>query len=441
MRLRSFAFSRRVRNRSEADDVVRPFECPPWIGFAVCDERVETVGMRLNPVFTRLGDYPIARIQMRARDRRDAGLPVIDFSIGDPREPTPPFIVDALRESVPPISQYPTTAGLLDVREAIAAYVRRRFGVEVDPHTQVIPTSGAKEAIFSTPFAFIDREAADAVVYPTPGYPIYERGSLFAGAEVSPIELSGDFVFRSEQVSEEAWDRARLVWTCSPHNPTGSVASLGDIAGLYVRSVEAGALLLSDECYSDVYEEASYPDGPMSALQVAGAGSPDVLSYLSLSKRSGMTGYRSGAVVGDAEAIAALKALRTSTGTASPEFVQAAAVAAWSDDAHAAERRAIFTEKRRILRAAFDDLGYETVGSHAGLYLWIKVDDDMAFTDGLLEEGIVVSPGRFFGPGGEGFIRLALVPTVDECGAAADALRSLLGRESGHPSDGSGASA
>jgi LL-diaminopimelate aminotransferase len=382
--------------------------------------------MRLNPVFAELGDYPIAQIQMRARDRRDAGLSVIDFSIGDPREPTPTFIVEALRESVPPISQYPTSAGLLELRRAVAGYVLRRFGVEVDPATQVIPTSGAKEAIFNTPFAFINRDAGDVVIYPTPGYPVYERGSLFAGATVFPIELSDDFVLRSEMIPDEAWDRARLVWTCSPHNPAGSVSTLEDIAGLYVKAVDSDALLLSDECYADVYEDAVYPNGPMSALQVAGDGSPGVLSYLSLSKRSGMTGYRSGAIVGDPEAIAALKALRATTGTASPEFVQGAAIAAWSDDAHAAERRAIFSEKRRILKAAFDDLGYETVGSQAGLYLWIKVQDDMVFTDRLLEEGIVVSPGRFFGPGGEGFIRLALVPTVAECADAADVLRSLL---------------
>jgi succinyldiaminopimelate transaminase len=382
--------------------------------------------MHLNPVFARLGDYPIARIQMRARDRRDAGLPVVDFSIGDPREPTPPFITEALKASVPEISQYPTAAGLLELRQAIAGYVQRRFGVTVDPATQVIPTSGAKEAIFNTPFAFIDRDAGDAVIYPTPGYPVYERGSLFAGATVFPIELSGDFVLRAEQIPDEAWDRSRLVWTCSPHNPAGSVATFEDIAGLYVRSVAADALLLSDECYSDVYEDDVYPDGPMSALQVAGEGSPGVLSYLSLSKRSGMTGYRSGAIVGDPEAVAALKALRATTGTASPEFVQGAAIAAWSDDAHAAERRAIFAEKRRVLKEAFDDLGYETVGSHAGLYLWIRVEDDVAFTDRLLEEGIVVSPGRFFGPGGEGFIRLALVPTVEECITAAATLRTLL---------------
>jgi succinyldiaminopimelate transaminase len=389
--------------------------------------------MRLNPVFEQLGDYPIAEIQMRARDRRDAGLPVIDFSIGDPREPTPRFVVDALRDAVPPVSQYPTSAGLLDLRKAIADYVGRRFGVAVDPATQVIPTSGAKEAIFNTPFAFIDRDAGDGVIYPTPGYPVYERGARFAGAEVFPVVLADDFVMRAEQVPDEAWRRSRLVWTCSPHNPAGSVASLEDIAGLYVRAVDADALLLSDECYADVYEEDDYPGGPMSALQVAGEGSPGVLAFLSLSKRSGMTGYRSGAIVGDPEAIGVLKALRSTTGTASPEFVQGAAIAAWSDDEHAAERRAIFSAKRRVLKAAFDELGYETVGSRAGLYLWIKVDDDIAFTNRLLAEGVVVSPGRFFGTGGEGYIRLALVPTVEECGVAADTLRTLLSEDAANP--------
>ena len=140
-----------------------------------------------------------------------------------------------------------------------------------------------------------------------------------------------------------------------------------------------------------------------------------------------MTGYRSGAIVGDAEAVAALKALRTTTGTASPEFVQSAAAAAWSDDEHAAARRSIFAEKRRILRAAFEDLGAPVIASHAGLYLWVQFEDDLAVTDRLLEAGVVVSPGRFFGPGGEGHIRLALVPTLDECADAADVLRRVLG--------------
>jgi succinyldiaminopimelate transaminase len=382
--------------------------------------------MRLNPVFAELGDYPIATIQARARDRRDAGLPVVDFSIGDPCEATPAFIQQAFRDAVPEVSQYPTSAGLAAFRSAVADYLGRRFDVAVDADTQVLPTSGSKEAIFSTALAFVDRDRGDTVVYPTPGYPIYERGARLAGAETAPVRLEGDFVLRADDVPTKAWDRARIVWTNSPHNPTGAVSSLDDLAGLYARARDRDTLLLSDECYADVYEEADFPEGPPSVLQIAGDGAAGTIAYLSLSKRSGMTGYRSGAMVGDPEAIAALRELRSSTGTASQEFVQAAAIAAWGDDAHAAERRRIFAEKRRILAAAFADLDMEIVASRAGLYLWVVVDDDLAVTDRLLEDGVVVSPGRYFGAGGEGHIRLALVPTLDECAAAADTLRSVL---------------
>lgn len=383
--------------------------------------------MRLNPVFAELGEYPIATIQARARDRRDAGLPVVDFSIGDPREPTPSFIRQVFKDAVPEVSQYPTSAGLAAFRSAVANYVGRRFGVAVDPDTQVLPTSGSKEAIFSTALAFVDRDGGDTVVYPTPGYPIYERGARLAGAETAPVRLEGDFVLRADDIPGDAWDRARIVWTNSPHNPTGAVSSLDDLAGLYGRARDRGTLLLSDECYADVYQEADFPDGPPSVLQIATDGAAGTIAYLSLSKRSGMTGYRSGAMVGDPEAIAALRVLRSATGTASQEFVQAAAIAAWGDDAHAAERRKIFAEKRRILAAAFADLDMEIVASRAGLYLWVVVGDDLAVTDRLLEDGVVVSPGRYFGAGGEGYIRLALVPTVDECAAAADTLRVVLG--------------
>ena len=382
--------------------------------------------MRLNPVLEQLGSYPIAVVHERARRMRDAGQTVIDFSIGDPREPTPAFIPDALRAAVPAVSQYPTTPGLGELRAAIADYLDRRFGVTVDPDTQVIPTSGSKEAVFNTPLAFVDRDAGDVVVYGSPGYPVYERGALFAGAEIYPAILQGDFVLRAADVPEDVWARTRLLWTCTPHNPTGAVTGRADLEALLSTARDNGTLLLSDECYADIYEPGSFPEGPPSILQIAGDGARGALAFLSLSKRSGMTGYRSGAVVGDTEAIAALKKLRTATGTASPEFVQAAALVAWSDDSHVEERRKIFTAKRATLRRAFDRLGLEVVASTAGLYLWVKVDNDMKATDLLLEGGVVVSPGRFFGPGGEGHLRLALVPTLEECEQAVEVLVSCL---------------
>lgn len=378
--------------------------------------------MKTNPILAHLGASPIAAVQERARAMRAAGERLIDFSIGDPREPTPDFIRQALIEAVPEVSQYPTTRGLPELREAIAGYVARRFGVEVDPDTQVLPTTGSKEAIFSAALAFVDRGAGDVVVWPTPGYPIYQRGALLAGAEGHPVRLEDDFVLRASQIPEEVWPRVRMVWVCTPHNPAGSVTSRQDLAELVEACRRVDALLCSDECYADLYDEQP----PPSALQVAGPGAGNVLSFLSLSKRSGMTGYRSGAVVGDPEAIAALVALRTSTGTAPPEFTQAAAVAAWSDDVHAVRRRELFARKRAVLRRSFEEAGLRVVGSRAGLYLWVWVSDDLEVTGRLLEEGVVVSPGRAFGPGGEGYIRLALVPPLEECEQAAQVVVECL---------------
>jgi len=378
--------------------------------------------MRTNPILTQLGAYPIATLQERARAMRAAGEPLVDFSIGDPREPTPAFIPEELRRSVPVVSEYPTTSGLPELRRSVAGYVRRRFGVEVDPDTQVLPTAGSKEAIFSTPLAFVDRAAGSVVVWATPGYPIYERGALLAGGEGFPVTLDGDFVLRPAQIPDPVWDRTALVWINYPHNPTGAVIERSGFEDLYRRARRAGAWLCSDECYVDIYEG----EPPPSILQAAGSGSRGALSYLSLSKRSGMTGYRSAVIVGDAEGIAILKDLRTATGTASPEFVQKAAITAWDDDDHVAERRAIFAAKRAILRTAFEDTGHQVVASKAGIYIWARVGDDVAVAERLLAQGIIVSPGRAFGVGGEGFLRLALIPTLEEAERATEVLKACL---------------
>lgn len=245
--------------------------------------------MKVNPVLDELGSHGVAAVQQRARDMRAAGVRIIDFSIGDPREPTPEMIPTALVAAVPEVSQYPTTKGLLQLRAAIADYVRRRFGVDVDPETQVMPSSGSKEAIFSTPLAFIDRRRDDMVTWPTPGYPIYERGARLAGARGNPIRLSGDFAFRPDMVSEQEWDESVMLWTCSPHNPAGTVMDRATVAAFVERARDSDTWLCADECYVDLYEGSA----PASVLEFAGPGSPGVLSFLSLSKRSGMTGYRS----------------------------------------------------------------------------------------------------------------------------------------------------
>lgn len=379
-------------------------------------------GMHVNPVLTSLGTYPMAPLQEKARAMRAAGETLTDFSLGDPREPTPPFIPEALKAAVPEVSQYPTTAGTPELRTAVAAYVHRRFGVAVNPATQVLATAGSKEAIFSTALAFVNRDAGDGVIWPTPAYPVYARGALLAGAVPLPVQLDASFVLGPDQIDEDAWIKASMLWVNYPHNPTGAVATSDELAAIHDRARATDTLVCSDECYADIYES----EPPPSMLQVADEDLTGLLVYLSLSKRSGMTGYRSAAIVGDADAIALLRELRSSTGTAAPEFVQAAAVAAWSDDAHVAVRRAVFGRKRAVLRKAFEDLGYTVAASEGALYLWVNVGDDTAVAKRLLDYGVVVSPGSVFGAGGEGYIRLALVPTVQECERAVEVLRSCL---------------
>ena len=377
--------------------------------------------MKRNPILDLLGANAVTAVQETARRMRAEGREMVDFSIGDPREPTPAFIPEAMKAAVPEVSQYPMVAGLPELRAAVAAYVQRRFGVRVDPDSEVLPTTGSKESIFSTPLAFVDRDAADGVIWPTPAYPIYQRGALLAGAKPLPVSLGGDFVFRAGMVPDEYWAQAAMVWVCTPHNPTGSITELGDLAAMRERAADSGVLVCSDECYADLYDT----EPPHSMLEVGGT--EGVLTYLSLSKRSGMTGYRSGAIVGDARAIATLRELRTGTGTAPQEFIQRAAIAAWGDDDHVAERRTIFREKRAIVSKAFADVGCPTVGSEAGLYVWVRVHDDVDVATRLLEHGVVVAPGRAFGPGGEGHLRLALVPTLEECKAATEVVMECLG--------------
>ena len=376
--------------------------------------------MRVNPVLDIVGRNPVTHIQDRARALRDEGRRLLDFSIGDAKEPTSPDIPQTLRKAVPDVSRYPTVAGLAALRRAVAGYVRRRFGLEVDPDAEVTPVSGAKEAIFSTPLAFINRAAEDGVVWSVPGYPVYERGALFAGAAPIPVPLRDDFVFRGSDLSDEQWRRARLMWICSPHNPTGSVIPRGELARIRERAAAEDVLLCSDECYSDIYEG----DPPASLLETGGT--EGVLVYMSLSKRSGMTGYRSGAVVGDRRAVAALRKLRSCTGTSSPEFVQTAAAAAWGDDRHAVMMRGLVRRKRRVLLRGFAELGWPVTASKAGLYMWVKAPDDEAVAERLLEAGVAVTPGRAFGAEGKGYIRLALVPSIEECEEAVEVMKECL---------------
>lgn len=390
----------------------------------------------MNPRLSQLGGNPLAAIQ-DLKVRLAADGPLHDFSVGDPTEPTPGFIRQALIDGVDAVSQYPTVSGRPELRAAVAGWVRRRFGVEVDPETQVLPTSGSKEAIFHVPLAIIDPDSSRrATIWGTPGYPIYERGSIFAGGLSDPVRLddAGGWLLELGALPPERLARAAIAWLNYPHNPTGAVADLAYYQRALAVAREHGVVLASDECYADVHPEAG--PQPPSLLQAAGDDLSGVLVAFSLSKRSGMTGYRAGALVGDPELVAAQRLLRPNVGTASQDFVQAAAAAAWSDDAHAAERRRLFDAKRKTLTAFMAAEGLDVGGSVAALYLWVRAPggDDAAYAEALLRERVVVTPGRAFGAGGEGWLRLALVPDLEGCAAAVERWRDALrsGRLPGH---------
>lgn len=387
----------------------------------------------MNPVLSRLGGYPLAAFQDMKRELVAEGEDVADFSIGDPIEPTPAFIRQALVDALDPVSQYPTAAGLPELRRAIASWVQRRFGVTVDPDREVLPTAGSKEAIFHLPLGLVDATSdRRVVVWGTPGYPVYERGQLFAGGESYPVSLDarGEWKLQLDAIDSDVLSRTSHAWLNYPHNPTGATMTIADYRKARETARRHGIVLASDECYVDVYPDGRAPEP--SLLQATGDPSqPDlsgVIVAFSLSKRSGMTGYRCGALVGDPELLAAQRIMRPNIGTGSPEFVQHAAVAAWSEDEHVGERRRTFDAKRRVVLAFLQEAGIAISGSDATFYIWAEVPggDDEAYAKALLQHRVIVSPGSAFGPAGRGWMRLALVPDLDGCHLAVEAWRRAI---------------
>lgn len=371
----------------------------------------------------------MAAFQELKRELLADGAPVADFSIGDPIEPTPGFIRRALVDGLDPVSQYPTAAGLPELRRAVAAWVERRFGVAVDPDRHVLPTAGSKEAIFHLPLGLVDAHGSRrTVVWGTPGYPVYERGQLFAGGDshAEPLTPAQDWLLDLARVPDRVLARTSHAWLNYPHNPTGATITLPQLEAARAVADAHGFVLASDECYADVHPAGSSP--PPSLLQTAGGDLTGIVVAFSLSKRSGMTGYRSGALVGDEELIARQRLLRPNIGTASPEFVQRAAVAAWSDDTHVAERRTVFDAKRAVLMEFLDGAGLEISGSDATFYVWVRAPggDDTAYARALLARRVIVSPGSAFGSAGAGWLRLALVPDLDGCRTAVAAWRAAM---------------
>ena len=401
----------------------------------------------MNPRLARLQPYPFERLrQLFAGVQPPAALRHINLGIGEPRHAAPPLIRQALDEALADgLAGYPATAGLPLLREACAAWLRRRYGVQADAATQVLPTLGSREALFALAQTVIDpTRARPTVVCPNPFYQIYEGAALLAGAEPHyvPSDATRNFAPRWDQVPEAVWQRTQLAYVCSPGNPTGAVMPLDEWRMLFELSERHGFVIASDECYSEIYFDDDAP--PLGGLQAAmqlGRGWRNLVMLTSLSKRSSVPGLRSGFVAGDAQLLKSFLLYRTYHGSAMGGAVQAASAAAWGDEAHVRENRRLYRDKfaqvMPILQPVMD-----VRLPDASFYLWAGVPpafggDDAAFARALYAAcHVTVLPGSFlareaagFNPGA-GRVRLALVAPVDECMQAARRIAAFI---SGNP--------
>jgi succinyldiaminopimelate transaminase len=381
--------------------------------------------MHVSSVLRAQATYPFVRLDEARRRVEAQGVDVIDLGMGDPREPTDGRIQQALVDALPLTGGYPRATGIPELREAIAAWVERRFGTSLDPDRQVVPTLGAKEAIFSFAQLVVDEAAGkDTVVVTEPGYPVPERGARFARARVLALPLREETAFLPDLDALDAstWRRVAVLWVNYPNNPTCATAPRSFYERLAELAAEYELVVASDEAYTELW----FDEPPPSALEV-----PDlsgIVAFHSLSKRSSMTGYRSGFVAGDPEVCDALRAFRPTVGTAPQEFVQRASVVAWSDEEHVERNRALYGRKRTVLLSALERAGLRVAGRAATMYLWVAVPEgetSEGFAERLLERGVLATPGSYLGPSGEGYVRFALVPTEERCVEAAERLERI----------------
>ncbi len=395
----------------------------------------------VNPLLQQLRPYPFERLRaLLAGCPVPEGLAPIDLSIGEPRHATPAILLQAMAAALPSLSSYPKTAGSDTLRATLAGWLARRYRLQrLDPASQVLPVCGSREALFSFAQAMLDARAAPIVLMPNPGYPIYEGAARLAGAEPCFLPVSPQTGYRMpiERVRPDQWPRVRLVYTCSPGNPTGYVMQLAEWRELFERADRHDFVIASDECYSELYPDEARP--ALGALQAAvELGRPAfdrLVVFGSLSKRSNAPGLRSGYVAGDARLLAAFLRYRTYHGCAMSPAVQAASIAAWSDEAHVIENRRRYARKFAEVTADVASV-LPTAVPDAGFYLWARTPgDDRAFARRLFEHAhVTVLPGSFlahevdgFNPG-EGFVRIALVAEESEVREAARRIVALGAR-------------
>jgi N-succinyldiaminopimelate aminotransferase len=390
----------------------------------------------VNPHLGQLQPYPFEKLRaLFAGVTPNPQYREIKLSIGEPQHATPRFIMEALAGGLKGLANYPTTQGIPALRQAIAAWCRRRYGLELDAETGILPVNGSREALFSFAQTVIDpgRGHVPLVVSPNPFYQIYEGAAYLAGAEPRFLNTlpESDFAFDYGALADREWARVQLLYVCSPGNPTGKVFSLDDWKALFALSDRHGFIIASDECYSEIhFDEANPPLGALQAAKLLGRGNERLVMFSSLSKRSNVPGMRSGFVAGDAAILKKFLLYRTYHGCAMAPPVQTASVAAWNDEAHVLDNRNQYREKF----AACTPRIAEVLGTgmpDASFYLWARTPvADTEFARSLFAHyNVIVLPGSFLAREsggvnpGAGFVRIALVASLDECLEAAERIR------------------
>lgn len=392
----------------------------------------------MNPLLSRLQPYPFERLkQLFAGVTPNPEFPAISLGIGEPKHATPAFIKEALSNSLGALAAYPATAGDLKLRTAFTDWLQTRYGLALDPATQVLPVNGSREALFSLAQTVIDATVSPqpVVISPNPFYQIYEGAALLSGAEpyYAPSIPARNFAVDWDSVPEAVWARTQLVFVCSPGNPTGAVMSLEEWKKLFALSDRHGFVIAADECYSEIYFR---DEPPLSGLEASvKLGRPDfrnLIALTSLSKRSNVPGLRSGFVAGDAAIIKKFLLYRTYHGSAMSGTVAAASIAAWGDEAHVVENRAMYRAKFAAVTPLLEPV-LDVRLPDASFYLWAGVPqvwagDDEAFARALYAQyNVTVLPGSYLARDtshsanpGRGRIRMALVAETAECVEAAE---------------------
>ncbi|MBA4109405.1 MAG: succinyldiaminopimelate transaminase [Leptothrix sp. (in: Bacteria)] len=404
----------------------------------------------MNPLLSKLQPYPFERLrQLTSGVQPNPALRAISLGIGEPKHPTPAFIKQALTDALDGLASYPATAGEPVLRESCARWMQLRYGLSIDPATQILPVNGSREALFALAQTVIDPgrhadEGGPTVVCPNPFYQIYEGAALLAGARVvfANSDPARNFAADWSSIPESTWATTQLLYVCSPGNPTGAVMPLDEWAKLFELSDRFGFVIASDECYSEIYFREGPGAAPLGGLEAAaklGRGDfKNLIALTSLSKRSNVPGLRSGFVAGDAGLIKAFLLYRTYHGSAMSPSVQRASAAAWDDEAHVVENRALYRQKFEQVTPILAEV-MDVALPDASFYLWAGIpahigggSDEWFAKELLAQYNVAVLPGSYLAREsnglnpGAGRIRMALVAGVDECLEAAHRIRAFI---------------